>query len=66
MSNSLRPHGLQQATPPCPSPTPEFTQTHVHQVGDAIQTSHPLDGLKPSYMHKKSQTLKVPEGYTGK
>ena len=25
---------------------PEFTQTHVHQVGDAIQTSHPL--LSPS------------------
>ena len=25
---------------------PEFTQTHVHQVGDAIQTSHPL--LTPS------------------
>ena len=21
---------------------PEFTQTHVHLVGDAIQTSHPL------------------------
>ena len=21
---------------------PEFTQTHVHQVGDAIQLSHPL------------------------
>ena len=21
---------------------PEFTQTHVHQVGDAIQSSHPL------------------------
>ena len=26
---------------PCPSP-PEFTQTHVHRVGDAIQPSHPL------------------------
>ena len=25
---------------------PEFTQTHVHRVGDAIQTSHPL--LSPS------------------
>ena len=21
---------------------PEFTQTHVHRVGDAIQPSHPL------------------------
>ena len=24
---------------------PEFTQTHVHWVGDAIQTSHPLSSL---------------------
>ena len=27
---------------------PEFTQTHVHQVGDAIQPSHPLFLLLPS------------------
>ena len=26
---------------------PEFTQTHVHQVGDAIQSSHPLSSLSP-------------------
>ena len=25
----------------------EFTQTHVHQVGDAIQPSHPLSSLLP-------------------
>ena len=25
---------------------PEFTQTHIHRVGDAIQPSHPL--LSPS------------------
>ena len=24
---------------------PEFTQTHIHQVGDAIQPSHPLSAL---------------------
>ena len=24
---------------------PEFTQTHIHQVGDAIQPSHPLSSL---------------------
>ena len=29
--DSLRPHELQHARPPCPSPTPEFTQTHVHR-----------------------------------
>ena len=26
---------------------PEFTQTHVHQVGDAIQLSHPLSSSSP-------------------
>ena len=27
--------------------TPELTQTHVHQVGDAIQPSHPLLSHSP-------------------
>ena len=27
---------------------PEFTKTHVHQVSDAIQPSHPLASLSPS------------------
>ena len=49
--NSSRPHGPQHARPPCPSPTPgvysEFTQTHVHRVGDAIQPSHPLSSPSP-------------------
>jgi len=31
---------------PVQSQLPEFTQTHVHRVGDAIQPSHPL--LSPS------------------
>ena len=26
---------------------PEFTQTHVHRVGDAIQQSHPLSSPSP-------------------
>ena len=33
VSDSLRPHELQHARPPCPS---------VHRVGDAIQPSHPV------------------------
>ena len=41
MSDSLRPHKSQHTRSPCPSPTPEFTQTHVLQVGDANQPSHP-------------------------
>ena len=27
---------------------PEFTQTHIHRVSDAIQPSHPLSSLFPS------------------
>ena len=50
MSESLRPHGLQHARPPCPSPAPELSQTQVHQVGDAPQPSRPLSSrlLLPS------------------
>ena len=40
MSDSLQPHESRHARPPCPSPLLEFTQTHVHQVSDAIQPSH--------------------------
>ena len=45
MSDSLRPYESQHTRPPCPSPLPEFTQTHVHRVSDAIQPSHPLLSL---------------------
>ena len=47
VSHSLRPHGLQHARPPCPSPTLEFTQTDLHWVGDAIQPSHLLSSPSP-------------------
>ena len=43
--NSLWPHESQHARPPCPSP--EFTQTRVHWVSDAIQPSHPLSSRSP-------------------
>ena len=46
VSNYLRAHKSQHARPPCPWPTQEFTETHVHPVGDFIQPSHPL--LSPS------------------
>ena len=42
MSNSLQHHGLQHTRPPFHHQLPEFTQTHVHWVGDAIQPSHPV------------------------
>ena len=47
VSKYLRPHESQHARPPCPSPTPGVTQTHVHRVGDAIQPSHPLSPPSP-------------------
>ena len=44
---TLQPHGLQYARPPCSSPTPGVTQTHVQWVGDAIQPSHSLSSPSP-------------------
>ena len=58
MSDSLRPHGLQHARPPCPSPTPRVYSTHVHWVGDAIQPSHPLSSPSPpAFNHSQHQSL---------
>ena len=57
MSDSLRPHEPQHTRPPCPSPTSEFTQTHVHWVGDAIQSSHPL--LSPSHSASEDSDLRI-------
>ena len=36
---------------------PEFTQTHVHQVGDAIQPSHPLSSPSPLAPHPSQHQL---------
>ena len=36
---------------------PEFTQTHVHRVGDAIQTSHPLSSPSPTFNLSQRQSL---------
>ena len=45
MSDSLRPHESQHARLSVHHHLLEFTQTHVHQVRDAIQPSHPLRPL---------------------
>ena len=42
VSNSLWLHESQHARPPCPSPTPEFPQTHVHHV--VMPSSHLILG----------------------
>ena len=48
VSDSLRPHESQHARPPpVHHQLLEFTQAHVHQVGDAIQPSHPLSSPFP-------------------
>ena len=47
VSDSLRPQESQHARPPCPSPSPWVTQTHIYRVGDAIQPSHPLSSPFP-------------------
>ena len=47
MSNSLLPDESQHASPPCPSPTPGVHSTHVHRVGDAIETSGHLSSPSP-------------------
>ena len=50
MYDSLRPHRLQHARPPCPSPTLEFAQTHVHKSmmpSNYLILRHPLLLLPP-------------------
>ena len=47
VSDSLRPHELQLTRPPVHHQLPEFTQTHVHRVGDVIQPCHPLSSPSP-------------------
>ena len=48
VSDSLRPP-VNRSTPGLPvhHQLPEFTQTHVHRISDAIQPSHPLASPSP-------------------
>ena len=37
---------------------PEFTQTHIHRVGDAIQPSHPLSSPSPlAFSHSQMEVF---------
>ena len=45
--DSLQPHGLQWARPPCPYLL-KFAQILVHFISDAIQPSHPLTPFSSS------------------
>ena len=57
MSNSLQPHGLQHARPPCPSPSPGVCSNSCPWVSDAIQPSHPLSSLSPAFNLSQCQSL---------
>ena len=48
MTDSLRPHEPQHTRPLVHHQLPESTQTHVHRVGDAIQSSRPLPSPSPA------------------
>ena len=48
MSDSLRPHGLQQARLPCPSPFSGVCPSLCpYRISDTIQPSHPLPSPSP-------------------
>ena len=55
VSNSLWPHEPQQPGLPAHHQLPEFTQTHVHCVGDVIQPSHPLSSPSPPALNLSQQ-----------
>ena len=54
MSNSLWPHECSMPGLPVHHQLPEFTQTHVHWVGHAIQPSHPLSSPSPPALNLPS------------
>ena len=51
MSDSLQPHGLQHARPPCPSPTPgtvnSCIQCHAKSLQSCPTPCDPIDGSPP-------------------
>ena len=47
VSDSLRPMNHSMSGLPVHHQLPEFTQTHVHRVGDTIQPSRPLSSPSP-------------------
>ena len=58
MSNSLRPHGLQHARLPCPSPIPRDYSDSCPLSNDAIQPFHPLlSPYPPTFNLTQHQSL---------
>ena len=57
MFNSLQPMDCSMTRFPVYHQLPELTQTHAHQVGDAIQTSHHLPSPSPAISLSQHQGL---------
>ena len=57
VSDSLQPMNCSMPGLPVHHQLPEFTQTQVHQVGDAIQPSHPLSSPSPPAPNPPSISL---------
>ena len=56
VSGSLRLHDCSMPGLPVHHQLPEFTQTHVHWVGDAMQPSHPLSSSSPVFNRSQHQS----------
>ena len=60
VSDCLRPHDRSTPGLPVHHHLPEFTQTHVHRVSDAIQPSHSLSSPSPpAHNPSQHQSIKV-------
>ena len=63
MSSSLQPHKCSTPGFPVPHYLPQLAQTHVHQVGDAIQPSHlviPFSSCLQSFPASESSPMSWP------
>ena len=61
MSDSLRPMNHSMPGLPVHHQHLEFTQTHVHRVGDAIQPSHPLLSPSPPALNLSQLRIRWPK-----
>ena len=61
MSDSLQPHDSSTPDLPVHHQLPEFTQTHVHQVGDAIRliSSHLLSSPSPPVLNLSAERWRI-------
>ena len=57
VSESLWPHGLQHASPPCPSSTPRACSNSCPSSSDAIQPSYPRSPLPTAFNLSQHQGL---------